>query len=155
MVLLGFYGKTYFRKIEKLAKELNVDSKLHFLPPVLWNDLLDWTACADISLVLIQNTSLSYYCAAPNKLYETIMVGVPYIANDFPEMRHIHKKIHGGILVNPFEINGIVSAIKLLLSDSVLIKEMHNRSRNIALSELNWDIEKMRLLDIVSSTLKN
>ena len=55
-VLLGFSTESYRIKIEAIANKLCVAEFVHFLPPVPWFDLLDWTASADISMVLIENT---------------------------------------------------------------------------------------------------
>ncbi|HAI43685.1 MAG TPA: hypothetical protein DCM40_39100, partial [Maribacter sp.] len=98
LVLLGFITEEYKDKLLKTAGDFGF-ANLHILPPVPWKELLFWTKSADISLVLIENVSISYYLAAPNKLYETIMVGVPYIASNFPEIKHVHEVAKAGILV--------------------------------------------------------
>lgn len=154
LVLLGFVTDAYRQKLESLAGERGVEEQVHFLAPVAWTELLDWTASADISMVLIENTCLSYYCAAPNKFYETIMVGVPYVASDFPEMRRVHETVQGGILVDPSSVESVVSAVEALLADPETRQRMGKRARAAALSELNWETEQMRLLDVVSDVLR-
>lgn len=154
LVLLGFVTDAYRQKLESLAGERGVEEQVHFLAPVAWTELLDWTASADISMVLIENTCLSYYCAAPNKFYETIMVGVPYVASDFPEMRRVHETVQGGILVDPSNLESVVSAVEALLADPEARGRMGKQARAVALAQLNWETEQVRLLDIVCDVLQ-
>jgi len=154
LVLLGFITDDYRCRLERLAAELAVAHQVHFLPPVPWDDLLNWTADADIMLVLMENTCLSYYYAAPNKFYEAMMVGVSYVASDFPEMRRVHEQTHAGILVDPTDLRAIVDAIKKLLADPGLRNKMGERGRQAALETYNWEAEQMRLINIVSDVLR-
>jgi glycosyltransferase involved in cell wall biosynthesis len=61
-------------------------SRIHFLPAVPPDQVFKYTVDADIGFSLIENTCLSYYLCAPNKLYEYAACGVPAIVSDFPEM---------------------------------------------------------------------
>jgi hypothetical protein len=48
--------------------------------------LKESTADADVGVVLIENTCLSYYLCAPNKLFEYAVCGLAAVVSDFPEM---------------------------------------------------------------------
>ena len=149
LVLLGFITEEYKDKLLKTAGDFGF-ANLHILPPVPWKELLFWTKSADISLVLIENVSISYYLAAPNKLYETIMVGVPYIASNFPEIKHVHEVAKAGILVNPENVNDITEAIDKLNEDKLLYKSCV-KSSNFAKTVFNWSIEQKKLLQIMEN----
>jgi len=146
LVLLGFISESYKKELIDLAKQ-NSFNKLYFILPVSWRELLQWTKSADISIVLIENISRSYYLAAPNKLYESIMVGVPYIASNFPEIKHVHSITKGGILVNPENITEISEAIyKLIENDEFYKKCQLNELK--AKEIFNWGVEKRSLIEI-------
>ncbi|MBC3758490.1 glycosyltransferase family 4 protein [Hyunsoonleella sp. SJ7] len=151
LVFLGFITDSYKEKLVRLARENNLD-RFHILPPVPWRELLFWTKSADISLALIENVSISYYLAAPNKLYESIMVGIPYIASDFPEIRHVQRVAKSGILVDPENVNEISKAIDKLISNSFYYKQCIENSRQ-ARHVFNWNNEKIKLLNIVDRIL--
>ncbi|MDC6362081.1 MULTISPECIES: glycosyltransferase [Flavobacteriaceae] len=151
LVLLGFISDTYQQKLLDLAKQENFE-RLYILPAVPWTELLYWTSSSDISIVLIENVSISYYLAAPNKLYESIMAGIPYIASDFPEINHVHKISKSGILVDPENIDEISQAISSLIQNESFYEECVQgalQARNI----LNWDVEKKKLLNIVGQVI--
>lgn len=147
MVLLGDIDNSYKNALLSYASE-NGFTRLFFIAAVPWKELLFWTASADISLVLIENVSLSYYLAAPNKLYESIMAEVPYIASNFPEINHVHKVADAGILVDPENINEISSAIERLLVDEDFVKKC-KRNSHVAREVFNWDKEKIKLISLI------
>jgi glycosyltransferase involved in cell wall biosynthesis len=60
--------------------------------------LLEYTASADIGLMLIDNISLSYYYCAPNKFFEYIMAGLPVIISDLYEMKKIISQYDNGLV---------------------------------------------------------
>ncbi|MFI1772643.1 glycosyltransferase [Thalassobellus citreus] len=147
LVLLGFITPAYKKELIDLAKKINF-KRLYIIPAVPWRELLFWTKSADVSIVLIENVSISFYLAAPNKIYESIMVGVPYIASDFPEINHVHDISKSGILVNPENIVEISKAIDRLIEDLPFYNEcIENalQARNV----FNWGKEKKKLLDIM------
>jgi len=149
LVFLGFITEEYKNSLFKIADEHKF-SCLHILPAVPWKELLSWTVSADISLVLIENVSISYYLAAPNKLYETIMAGVPYIASNFPEIKHVHEVSKSGVLVNPEKVEEVSKAIDKLIQD----KTFYNNCKKASVSArkiFNWDVEKKKLLNLVDS----
>lgn len=151
LVLLGFITDSYKEKLIALAKKHNLN-RFHILPAVPWRELLFWTKSADISIVLIENVSISYYLAAPNKLYESIMVGVPYVASNFPEIRHVHRVAKSGTLVDPDNIKEVSRAIDELIENEIYYKQCITNSLQ-ARHIFNWDKEKEKLLDIVDRIL--
>jgi glycosyltransferase involved in cell wall biosynthesis len=62
------------------------NSNIHFIEAVHSDELLSYTADADVGLALIENTCLSYYLSLPNKLFEYAACGVPIVVSNFPEM---------------------------------------------------------------------
>ena len=83
-------GTGVFRtKYEKLASELGITDRIHFLGNIDQKELINYTAGADIGVALIENISKSYYYALPNKLFEYIMANVPVLISDLPQMKKI------------------------------------------------------------------
>lgn len=146
LVLLGDIQNSYKNHLVQLAKNYNFKN-LYFIPAVPWQELLSWTSSADISLVLIENVSLSYYLAAPNKLYESIMAEVPYIASNFPEIKLVNNIAKAGILVSPENDLEIVSAINKLVTDMDFVL-FCKRNAKEAKEVYNWDVEKVKLIEV-------
>lgn len=126
-------------ELENYVSELHLTSRVKFTGTISQNELLSYTASADIGCVLIENISRSYYYALPNKLFEYIAVGVPVLASNLPQMVQIIDEYGVGKYVDPEKQAEIVDTIKLL-RDADLRKEI-KANAIIAHQMLNWDSE--------------
>ncbi len=134
-------------ELELLAQDLRVSDRVVFRDAVPYDELVKFTAAADAGLVLIQDVCRSYYLCAPNKFYEYLMMGVPVVASDFPEMREIVARHQVGILVDdPTDPNSIERAVRALFADAKAYQKTRERARKTALERFNWEIEKKGLL---------
>ena len=93
----------------------NCSDRIHFLGAVNHNELLTYTASADIGLALIENISISYYYALPNKLFEYIMAGVPILSSNLPQMKKVIDDYQVGKYVDPEHENDLVSNLNELI----------------------------------------
>jgi glycosyltransferase involved in cell wall biosynthesis len=58
--------------------------RVHWLPPVPHNEVVAHVAAADVSLCLIDTTTLSYRLSTPNKLFEALSARTPVLCSDLP-----------------------------------------------------------------------
>lgn len=127
-------------KFIRIAKENKVSERVFFAGSFPQNELINYTAAADIGLALIENISISYYHALPNKLFEYIMAELPVISCDLPQMKNIVEKYKVGKVVNVDSIEEIVNAINELVNDEKKLLECKSNCI-IAAKELNWQNE--------------
>jgi glycosyltransferase involved in cell wall biosynthesis len=112
-VLLG-YGPLVAR-FEAEAADPRHDGRLHLLPAVRPDELLDWVAAADVAAMPIQPTTLNHRLTTPNKLFEAMAVGVPVVASDLPGMAPIVRETGCGVLCDPTDPAAIAAAIRSVL----------------------------------------
>ncbi|MFZ1289443.1 MAG: glycosyltransferase [Melioribacteraceae bacterium] len=127
-------------KFENETKKLNLQKRVHFIGAVNHDELLNYTAFADLGIALIENISLSYFYALPNKIFEYIMVGVPVLCSNLPQMKNIVDKYEVGKYVNPESDDEIVSTINELLKNEKSLNEFKSNCKT-ASKELNWESE--------------
>lgn len=141
----GEYREFY----QNLAKEKGLSNKVYFMGRFEQSELLQYTAGADIGLTIIENLSLSYYYALPNKMFEYIQAGIPVLASNFPQMKEIIDDYKIGFYVEPDNLDDIVSTLNNLMNDTDL---RHNLKNNciIAAKELNWNKEIIKLFNYLS-----
>lgn len=114
-------------------------SNVHFHPKVPANKLLEYTASSDIGASLIQPINKSKELSLPNKLFEYMFVGVPFISNALPEPKLIVEKFNVGKLIESFDPENIAHAIKATLSDERFLNQVKIETQNAVANEYNWD----------------
>ncbi len=143
-------GTGVFRdKYEKLAVELEIEKRIHFLGNIDQSDLINYTAGADIGVSLIENISKSYYYALPNKLFEYIMANIPVLISDLPQMKKIVEDYKVGRFVS-LDTNGDLEKILAeMINDNEKINNYKSKTIE-ASKELNWqrEFEKVKYLFI-------
>lgn len=125
-------------------------SRLHVLPAVPPNELLDWVASADVGAVLIEPLNLNLALSTPNKLFESIAVGTPVVAADLPEIRRVVVDDPDGplgLLCDPTSPEAVSDALRELFArPGHERREMRARCLHAAHRRLNWSVESERLL---------
>jgi glycosyltransferase involved in cell wall biosynthesis len=135
---------------QKLADDLVISNRVIFAGTILQKDLINYTSGADVGLSLIENISVSYYHALPNKLFEYIMAGLPVLCSDLPQMKEINDIYKVGESINIEVDENIFLILKKWCEEPNLLAEYRNNC-SLAAKELNWQKEyegvRKRLLD--------
>jgi glycosyltransferase involved in cell wall biosynthesis len=150
-VLIIIGGGEYSEYYMKLSVEKNLGKKVFFFGKITQSELLNYTAGADIGLSVIENLSLSYYYALPNKMFEYILTGVPVLASNFPQMKAVIDNYKVGLYIDPENLQEIKETLNLLLNDDVFRNKLKKNCLDVA-SELNWEKEIEKLLPFVDNT---
>ena len=145
MVVIG-YG--YHRPVlERMVRERGWDDRVRFFGPVPNQDLVNWTASADLGVCCIVGTSPSYFHSLPNKLFEYLMAEVPVVASDFPGMGGVVKEAEVGEVCDPQDPASIAAAMRRILEDPQA-RERYQRNAKAAVERYNWAVEAERLTGI-------
>jgi glycosyltransferase involved in cell wall biosynthesis len=99
LCLLG-YGPLQ-SELETAAARPEHAGRLHVLPAVPPEELLDWVGAADVVAMPIQPTTLNHRLTTPNKLFEAMAAGAPVVASDLPGMAPIVRETGCGVLCDP------------------------------------------------------
>ena len=133
--------------LQRLAEELAVSDRVHFIPTVSLDDLPDYTASADIGVQPIRNTCLNHFSTDSNKLFEYAMAGLPIVASDFPEIRRVVTDYDLGILFDPEEPDGLVRSLQELVSSPEL-RRKYARNARAAAGALSWESQEEALVTL-------
>lgn len=142
LIILGDGDHLEFYK--NLALKLKIEKQVFFLGRIPQENLINYTAGADLGLSLIENISLSYYYALPNKLFEYIMAGVPSIVSNLPQMKEIVEKYNVGKVVEIDKHHDIINVIKEICENPDTKSSLKNNCLKAAY-ELNWEKEIKKL----------
>jgi len=108
-----------------------------------------------IGLVLIQPIHYHISIALPNKLFDYMLMGLPVVASDLPEIRRVVTDADCGILVNPTDIDAIAKALDYLLTNPAEARRMGENGRRAVIEKYNWGNMETLLLDFYEKLQKN
>jgi glycosyltransferase involved in cell wall biosynthesis len=144
-VVLVIIGYGHHRPVlEDLVERRGLTDKVKFFGPIPNNELISYSASADVGLSNIVNSSVSYYTTLPNKLFEYAMAGIPVIGSDSPQIGRIVAEESMGEVCDPEDPQAIAAAITSILSDPGRYKA----GLKHAAERYNWAVEQQRLLDL-------
>jgi glycosyltransferase involved in cell wall biosynthesis len=105
---------------------------------------LDLEANSDIIIALYDPSVTINNYAKPNKLFESMLCGVPIITNI---SNNIVNEISNGIIVEYDNKKQIRDAIVRLMNDSDLHRTLGNNGRYAFLKKYNWTLMEQKLFD--------
>jgi glycosyltransferase involved in cell wall biosynthesis len=138
--------------LEALATAEGVGDRVRILPPAPYEELLAWTASADLGLILYRASySLNVRYCLPNKLFEYLMAGVPVVATELDAVADILRRYDAGVVVDSTEPEVVGRAISATLADAAGRQRMRANALAASLGDLRWEVERERLLALYAS----
>jgi glycosyltransferase involved in cell wall biosynthesis len=118
-------------------------NNIHFLPAVPPAEVLRHTVGADVGLSGVENACLSYFYSLPNKLFEYLAAGVPFLVPDYPEMRRLTVGEGCGWPVGE-DADAWLGAVNVLVREDI---EAARRRVAVAAARYSWRHEEPVLLE--------
>ena len=150
LVMLGFGPLE--ASLQALAAEPRFGGRIHVLPAVPPEELLERVASAEVSAMPNQPRTENERLSTPNKLFESIAVGTPVVSSDFPERRAIVIDDPDGPLgavcdpTRPELVGAALAEVISLPPDAMA--DLRARCQRAAHQRYNWETESARLLDV-------
>jgi glycosyltransferase involved in cell wall biosynthesis len=144
LVLLGFgrYATAYAAR----AARAPYAGRVMLLDPVPPDELLSWTASADVSVMAIQPTTINHRYTTPQKLFESLAAGVPVVASDLPGMAEVVRSTGAGLVCDPTSPGSIAAAIRQILAAPAGQRaELRATTLRAAHERYNWEAQVVAL----------
>lgn len=152
IVLLG-WGPTQAH-LEALIEETGVGDRVKIVPRVPYEELLEWTASADIGLTLfLASWSVSIAMCLPNKLFEYLMAGLPVLTTPLEAIVEMVERYDVGRVAPSLEPSVIGKAINDLLEDQQALERMRANALRASQQDLHWAVESQRLVEFYQHLL--
>ena len=113
------------------------------MPAVPPDEVLDYTASADVGVTLVEDACLSYRYCLPNKLFEYVMARIPVVVSDLPEMKKLVNEYKIGAVWDAGSGQSIFSALKRIVSTPPV--ELINNQNSMA-GLFNWDEQEKNMI---------
>ena len=134
----------FFKQVQKLVKQHNVEDKVELKGYVLPAELKKITPTAHIAVTLFEGTGLNQYYSLGNRFFDYIMAGVPQVCVNYPEYKTINDVYNVALLINNTSTETIAGALNKLLADDVLYTLLADNCK-LARNHLQWQAEEKRL----------
>jgi len=126
--------------LKAIVSQLDLSDRVKFIPKVSLNDLLKYTAGADVGINLLEDLNLSKKLASPNKLYEYIHANIPVLCSNTVENNKVLETFDVGISVENNSdsilkgiesISGNHKAYSVTLSEAAQFYKWENQEEKI------------------------
>ena len=147
IVMMGRGSQETLPQLNALIASEGVADRVKIIPAVPYEELLDWTASADLGLnVLPPDYSLSIRGCLPNKLFEYLMAGLPVLSSPLDAVAEVISTYNVGQIVSSLAPPDVGTAINAILTDDGALSHMRRNALNAAQHELRWEKEKGKLI---------
>lgn len=153
IVLLGQGGLQ--ANLESLIASEGVSERIRLVPAAAYEELLEWTASADIGLIVSPPThSANARVLLPNKLFEYLMAGLPVLASPIEAVVDIIRRYRVGAIVDSLDAPDLGRAISTMLANGAALEQMRRHALAAAQREFRWDVEQNNLLYLYKHVLE-
>lgn len=135
--------------LEQMVKDNKLEERVRLIKKMPREELMNYTANADIGISIDKDTNLNYSYSLPNKVFDYIQAGVPILASPLKEIEVIIKKFNIGMFIKGHEPEQIAQGIGEMLNSNDLPVWKENLKR--AKQELRWEEEKKVLINLVQN----
>ena len=145
---VAFLGYGRLEPFLRAAAERQPD-RIFVLPAVAPDDLMPWTASADVSFVGQPPRTLNQRMNLPNKLFESLMAGVPVIVSEGNEQCRLVTAERVGSCVDVDHPAAIAAACAELLEQPEADRHaLRTHCRRVALERYTWEGNADGLLEL-------
>ncbi|MBX3029954.1 MAG: glycosyltransferase [Chloroflexi bacterium] len=131
-----------FGRLEAFLREraAATPDRVIVLPPVPPDELLPWTASADVTFVGQPPRTLNQRYNLPNKLFESLMAGVPVVVSADNEQCRLTSAEQVGVCVDIDSPSAIADGLARILGAPRVEQEaLRQRCRTAALERYSWE----------------
>lgn len=154
IVLMGSAVETTRIQLESLIASKGVAHRVKIIPAVPYEELLDWTASADIGLAIFSpDYTPSIRFCLPNKLFEYLMAGLPVLTSLLDAIVEVIKTYDVGQIVPSLTPSDIGAAINAMLADTPALARMRSNALEAARQEFHWENESQKLIQLYDAVL--
>lgn len=135
--------------LRRTARQAGLEGRVFFpgvLPQV---ELHEWTASADLGVLILEPINLSKRYALANKVFEYMAAGIPILATDLPENRRIVCQCHCGWLTTTWTPQVLAEHISSIIARPSEMQRRGLNGRRWFEERYNWGVESARLVAMI------
>jgi glycosyltransferase involved in cell wall biosynthesis len=153
--LRGLVRPDHWRHLRDLAASNGVHSRAIVLhAPAPSSEMIRVAAEFDVGLALEQTVSLNRDLCLTNKIFSYLLAGNAIAATLTTGQRPIMEAIGtAGFLYEPGDVDALANGLRIWSQDRQQLQHARWEAWSWGTRQFNWDVEKKKLLDVVSDVL--
>ena len=142
-------GMGELNRLRQDAASLGLRDRVHVLDAVPQAELSDYTKDADVGLIPIHNTCVSYDLCNPGKLFEYIGASLPLAVSRLTQLEWF-VTLHGlGEVFDLRSPSSLAQAVLRLLEDDAYREQCRSRCQRLQATSVCWEVQADKLRRIV------
>jgi len=137
-------------EINRLVNQFHLSDKIKILPSMPYAELMQYTLSADLGLSLDKDNNINYKFSLPNKIFDYLRAGIPFLASDLIEIRKIAEETQAGVLISEVNPENISTAINQLIQNPSMYALLKQNARSNS-ERYNWENEVKPMLQAYNS----
>lgn len=142
-----------FDDLVDLTEQLGISDRVEFTGWISFERMFDYLAASDVGTCLCLPESKDSSTAKPNKLFQYMFMGLPVIVGNLRAMRQTITKAQSGIVVEPNDVDDLVSAIRRLYENNDLVHELGQNGKQAVLEEMHFQRDGKSILELYRTVL--
>jgi len=134
--------------VKKLVAQNALQDKVRFVSRLPYQELMRYTAAADLGLALDKPLSLNYQLALPNKVFDYIQGQTPILASPLIEIKQLIEKYDCGEILETVSPECIAKSINQLFDNPDRLAQLKKNCVTAAQRE-NWDMDQETLKQVI------
>ena len=153
-MVAGSYKESYLETL----KSYKGFEKVEFLGKLDKKGVKDLYSNSNVGIALCSyrpNTCYKKGSLGNTKIFEYMMYELPVIFTDFDVFKNILKEGKFGIAVNPYDSKEVEAALRYLLDNPKIAKEMGAIGRKLVVEKYNWEAQAKILIKFYNDVVKS
>lgn len=153
VVCLMTSGGPLLDKLQAQVAALRISEEVRFIKRGARSRIPILLSACDASAILHTKKDPMNWLVNPNKLFESMTIGVPVIGPNFGEIARIVKDADCGLLVDPENVEAVAGAVRKLATDSDLRERLSENAIKAMRTEYAWTPFRKSLIQSFKSIL--
>ncbi|WP_167752771.1 glycosyltransferase [Pusillimonas caeni] len=138
--------------LQEAAHKEGTYERVHLLPSVPANLVVNTIRTADVGVCAFQDISLNHRYAMPNKLFEMTFADIPICVSNLPEMANFVERLGNGLTMDETCPRSIANSIQQILNHPGKYK-LTEHSYAVLQSEFSWNTQAKKLINTYSNLI--
>lgn len=146
VIIIGNFKSAMFKdECMSFIRQNNLANHVQFLGYLPHNSIYDILGSSHLGFVLF-NIIPKFEKNIPTKQFEYMASKIPTIGSDLGPISRYVQKSKSGVVISPYDIEGIVKSIETIMNDPELQKELGENGYKYIKNKWNWKKQEEKML---------